>query len=119
VSQLNITVNGITTTLGIDSAGAPAVTMTGSTGSAAGTSGSVPAPAADKQGAFLRGDATWSLGAISNMVFTSGQLTGYTEDGIAYTLAYNGNGTLNTISGGGTVGTVQYTSGAVSGISYT
>lgn len=92
--------------------------MVGSNGTAAGVAGLVPAPAANKQGANLRGDGTWSLGAVSNMVFTSGQLTSYQEDGITYTLAYNGNGTLNTISGAGTVGTVQYSSGAVTGISY-
>lgn len=119
MSQLNIVIGGVTTAVQVGSAGAPAVTMTGSTGAAAGTSGSVPAPPADRQGAFLRGDGTWAPGAINNMTFTSGQLTSYTEDGIAYTLAYNGDGTLNTITGGGSVGTVQYSGGAVSGISYT
>jgi len=93
--------------------------MVGSNGSVAGSAGSVPAPAADRQGAFLRGDGSWAPGAISNMVFTGSQLTGYTEDGIAYTIAYNANGTVNTITGGGSVGTVQYSNGAVTGISYT
>lgn len=36
-----------------------AVTMTGASSSAAGTAGYVPAPAAGKQTAFLRGDGTW------------------------------------------------------------
>ena len=35
--------------------------MTGATSSAAGTSGLVPAPAAGKQGAYLRGDGTWAI----------------------------------------------------------
>lgn len=35
--------------------------MTGATSSAAGTSGLVPAPAAGKQGAYLRGDGTWAV----------------------------------------------------------
>jgi len=34
--------------------------MAGATSSAAGKSGLVPAPAAGKQGAFLRGDGTWA-----------------------------------------------------------
>ncbi|MGF6963035.1 YD repeat-containing protein [Paraburkholderia sp. WC7.3g] len=94
--------------------------MAGSTGSAAGSSGSVPAPDADDQGCFLRGDGTWAAGAVSGLTYNgSGQLTGYTEDGIAYALAYNGDGTLNTITGGGSVGTVAYSNGAVTGISYT
>lgn len=97
-----------------------AIQMTGSSGTAAGTAGSVPAPGADAQGRFLRGDGTWAPGAISDLTFNgSGQLSGYTEDGIAYALAYNGDGTLNTITGGGSVGTVSYNAGAVTGISYT
>ena len=35
--------------------------MTGATSSAAGISGLVPAPAAGKQGAYLRGDGTWAV----------------------------------------------------------
>jgi hypothetical protein len=101
------------------SVGSGATTMTGSNGTEAGTAGSVPAPGVDAQGRFLRGDGTWAPGAVSGLTYAGSQLTGYTEDGIAYTLAYSGNGTLNTITGGGSVGTVQYTSGAVSGISYT
>ena len=93
--------------------------MSGSTGESAGSAGMVPVPAADRQGAFLRGDGTWAPGSITGMTYSAGQLTGYTEDGIAYALAYNGNGTLNTITGGGSAGTVQYIGGAVSGISYT
>lgn len=34
--------------------------MTGATANAAGTAGTAPAPAAGKQGAYLRGDATWA-----------------------------------------------------------
>lgn len=94
--------------------------MVGSTGEAAGSAGSAPAPAADRQGAFLRGDGTWVPGALSNLTYNgSGQLTGYTEDGIAYALTYNGDGTPNTITGGGTVGTFAYSSGVFAGISYT
>ncbi|SDH08771.1 YD repeat-containing protein [Paraburkholderia phenazinium] len=94
--------------------------MVGSTGTVAGTAGSVPAPAADRQGAFLRGDGAWTPGAVSGLTYNgAGQLTGYTEDGIAYELAYNTDGTLNTITGGGSVGTVSYSSGAPTGISYT
>jgi YD repeat-containing protein len=59
-------------------------------------------------------------GALSNLTYNgSGQLTGYTEDGIVYTLTYNGDGTLNTITGGGSVGTCSYSSGVFTGISYT
>ena len=119
MSQLNISINGVTTTVQVGAAGAPAPPRTGSTGMAAGTGGSVPAPPADRQGAFLRGDATWSLGAISGLTYANGQLTGYTEDGIAYAITYNANGTLNTITGGGTTGTVSYNNGSVTGISYT
>ena len=35
--------------------------MAGATSAKAGTSGMVPAPAAGKQGAFLRGDGTWNM----------------------------------------------------------
>jgi YD repeat-containing protein len=57
---------------------------------------------------------------VSGLTYNgSGQLTGYTEDGIAYVLTYNTDGTLNTITGGGSVGTVSYSSGAPTGISYT
>ena len=38
--------------------------MTGATADAAGTSGLVPAPAAGKQGQFLRGDGTWAMPAL-------------------------------------------------------
>lgn len=44
--------------------------MTGATSSAAGKSGLVPAPAAGKQGAFLRGDGTWA--APSDTTYTAG-----------------------------------------------
>lgn len=40
--------------------------MTGATSSAAGTSGLVPAPAAGKQGAYLRGDGTWAVPTDTN-----------------------------------------------------
>lgn len=94
--------------------------MVGSNGSTAGSAGSVPPPGASSQGRFLRGDGTWAPGAVSNLTYNgSGQISGYTEDGIAYTLAYNGDGTLNTITGGGSVGTVSYSNGVVTGISYT
>jgi YD repeat-containing protein len=94
--------------------------MVGSNGTVAGSAGSVPAPAADRQGAFLRGDGTWAPGAVSGLTYNgAGQLTGYTEDGIAYELAYNTDGTLNTITGGGSVGTCSYSSGVFTGISYT
>jgi YD repeat-containing protein len=59
-------------------------------------------------------------GAVSGLTYNgAGQLTGYTEDGIAYELAYNTDGTLNTITGGGSVGTCSYSSGVFTGISYT
>ncbi|HEX7911811.1 MAG TPA: hypothetical protein VF534_27470 [Paraburkholderia sp.] len=118
MSQIAITLNNVTTTISVSSVGT-APTMIGSNGTTAGLGGSVPTPAADKQGAFLRGDGTWSLGNISGLTYANGQLTGYTEDGIAYTLAYNGDGTLHTITGGGTVGMVSYNNGSVTGISYT
>jgi YD repeat-containing protein len=105
--------NGNVTTVG------GASPMTGSNGTVAGTGGTVPAPGADAQGRFLRGDGTWAPGAISGLTYSNGQLTGYTEDGIAYTLAYNGDGTLHTITGGGSVGTLSYTSGVFTGVSYT
>jgi YD repeat-containing protein len=99
---------------------AGALNMIGSNGSHAGAAGLVPAPAADAQGRFLRGDGTWAPGAVSALTYNgSSQLTGYTEDGIAYALTYNGDGTLNTITGGGSVGTCSYTSGVFTGISYT
>lgn len=99
---------------------AQAPAMVGSNGAVAGSAGSVPAPGTDAQGRFLRGDGTWAAGAVSGLTYNgSGQLTGYTEDGIAYELAYNGDGTLNTITGGGSVGTLSYSSGVFTGISYT
>jgi YD repeat-containing protein len=94
--------------------------MIGSNGAVAGSSGSVPAPSADAQGRFLRGDGTWAPGAVSGLTYNGvGQLIGYTEDGIPYTLAYNGDGTLNTITGAGSVGTISYSNGQFTGISYT
>lgn len=119
MSSIAITLNNVTTTVAVGSVGTPAPTMIGSNGTTAGLGGSVPTPASDKQGALLRGDGVWSLGAISGVTYTNGQLTSYTEDGIAYALAYNSDGTLNTISGGGTVGTFAYNSGVFAGISYT
>ena len=45
--------------------------MTGATASAAGTAGLVPAPAAGKQTAFLRGDGTWVVPTDTNTHYTT------------------------------------------------
>ena len=46
---------------GIASGANKSVVMTAATADAAGTSGLVPAPAAGKQGSYLRGDGTWTV----------------------------------------------------------
>lgn len=46
--------------------------MTGATANAAGTKGMVPAPAAGKQGAFLRGDGTWAQPSLAGAAFYIG-----------------------------------------------
>ena len=46
--------------------------MVGATASAAGEKGMVPAPAAGKQGAFLRGDGTWAQPALAGAAFHVG-----------------------------------------------
>jgi hypothetical protein len=50
-----------------------AIPMTGSNGTQGGTAGSVPAPAADAQGRFLRGDGTLTTsGPVMNQGTASG-----------------------------------------------
>lgn len=49
----------------------PIETMTAATASTAGTGGTVPAPAAGKQNAFLRGDATWAAAPYPGNATTS------------------------------------------------
>lgn len=63
-------------------------------------------------------NAGWSImprsaatagGQVSDVVRDgSGNITSYTENGIAYTMTYNADGTVHTISGGGVVKALQY-----------
>ena len=50
--------------------------MKGATASVAGTAGLVPAPAAGKQNAFLRGDGTWVVPTDTNTHYTTGLYVG-------------------------------------------
>lgn len=73
--------------------------FTKATASAAGTNGLVPAPAAGKQGQFLRGDATWAT--PTNTTYTAG--TGLSLSGTTFNHA-------STVTAG-TAGTSSATSG--------
>lgn len=52
--------------------------MTAATASAAGKAGLVPAPAAGKQGQFLRGDGTWATPTDTNTHYTASMFVGNT-----------------------------------------
>lgn len=73
--------------------------MTGATASAAGQAGLVPAPAAGKQGQYLRGDGQW----LTPLNTTYSQATadklglvkiGYTANGKNYPVVLDGNGKM-------------------------
>ena len=84
--------------------------MKGATGSAAGTHGLVPAPAAGKQGQFLRGDGTWAAPANTDTHYTaknviSNSSTGQSNSGNA------SNPFLNLIENGAVRSTHQIKGG--------
>lgn len=73
--------------------------MKGATGSAAGTHGLVPAPAAGKQGQFLRGDGTWATPADTDTHYTAKNVL--SNSGTGQTNAGNTNNPfLNLIENG-------------------
>ena len=72
--------------------------MRGATASEAGTAGLVPAPAAGKQNAFLRGDGTWV--EATDTKYTAG--TGLSLSGTTFNVKSNGavvNGDMNLLTG--------------------
>lgn len=71
VSGNTITINGVSTTW----TNTTYSTMTAATASAAGKSGLVPAPAANKHTAFLRGDGTWVVPTDTKVNVTSAATT--------------------------------------------
>ena len=68
--------------------------MTAATASAAGTAGLVPAPAAGKQNAFLRGDGTWVVPTDTNTTYgaATGSALGLVKTGANIT---NSSGTIS------------------------
>ena len=103
----NVSVSGRTVTFTTAAGGTKQITtqdttysnMTAATASAAGTHGLVPAPAAGKQGQFLRGDATWAT--PTNTTYTAG--SGLTLSGTQFKHS-------NAVTAG-TAGTSSATSG--------
>lgn len=81
--------------------------MTGATSSAAGSKGLVPAPAAGKQGAFLRGDGTWQaetdelseLGDVNLSSVTDGQVLKYDSASSKWVNGNGGGGGSSTLAG--------------------
>lgn len=81
--------------------------MTGATSGAAGSKGLVPAPAAGKQGAFLRGDGTWQaetdelseLGDVNLSSVTDGQVLKYDSASSKWVNGNGGGGGSSTLAG--------------------
>jgi hypothetical protein len=95
--------------------------MTGATAGLAGTSGSVPAPAAGQQASFLRGDGTWQVVSAATMTGATGVLAGTAgsvpapaaTDNVKY---LRGGGTWAAVAGGVPVyAAFTVTANAVSG----
>lgn len=78
-------------------------TMTGASASAAGTAGTVPAPAAGKQAQFLRGDGTWTEPSYAA---SAGSATKAIQDGNGKVIA----STYLPLAGGIMQGPIKWTS---------
>lgn len=89
--------------------------MKGATGSAAGTHGLVPAPAAGKQGQFLRGDGTWATPANTDTHYTAKNVLSNSSTG--QTNAENAsNPFLNLIENGAVRSTHQIKGGGATSV---
>lgn len=74
--------------------------MKGATGSAAGTHGLVPAPAAGKNGQFLRGDGTWATPANTDTHHTAKAVIGASATSQSNVTAATNNPFLNIVENG-------------------
>ena len=74
--------------------------MKGATGSAAGTHGLVPAPAAGKNGQFLRGDGTWATPADTDTHYTAKAVIAASATSQSNVTAATNNPFLNIVENG-------------------